>query len=100
MVNHNRSERLCDCCGSIGLTWLPEQIKELRRRIRESEDSASCVLRIDSPAGRASDLIDVVAKDDATPTPTTLSEGMGSPVDPEVSSGLPHTLPLIKPRTV
>lgn len=100
MVNHNRSERFCDCCGSLGLTWLPEQIKELRRRIRESEDSASCVLRVDPLAGRAVDLVDVVTKDDTSPTTPTLSEGMGSPVDPEVSSGLPHTLPLIKPRTV
>lgn len=82
------------------MPWTTERIAALRKRIRESEDSASRVLRVDPLASPTVNLVDVVAEKDAATAPTTLSEGVSPPVDPEVSAGLPHTLPLIKPRTV
>lgn len=92
MVDHNRSERLCDCCGSIGLSWSESQIKELRRRIRESNDSPSANPKIDPPTGKAINLIEIVAEEESglPPSPTALSDGVVPLSDPEVSSGLPQ----------
>lgn len=70
------------------MPWTTERIAALRKRIRESEDSASRVLRVDPLASRTVNLVDVVAEKDATSTPTALSEGVSPPVDSEVSPRL------------
>lgn len=75
------------------MPWSTEQIAALRKRIRESEnDSASANPKINPPASKAINLIEVVTEEEASPppSPAALSDGVVPFDDPEVSSGLPQ----------